>query len=634
MDSDQIIRVPLHSFPGTGLTLPAGSQVLTPRQTADPMALQRSALLLAIQERVLLAKAETCQFTDRERFRILLLLPDKTRRQTAARLTLDALLDLCEQEPGWCLEIVFGLGTHPRMQPQDIEQMLGRDRLQRLERLGSALHQQSTLCPLPLRPLTVKGPKLDEAGDGDGEGGTEVQLEVPDILWSCDMVLVAGDTDLHPYEGRGGSGGINKMIAIGIGCLSTIRITHSMEILNHHRTRPGEADNRFVKTVDHFARAIIDALMHPKGILRCAPMGISVVAGQNDQPVSFWIGNHEEERSALLHQLKVERTLELKNAIDFVIADTEPEKGTDLLAGARGLHFLCSYDDKDNRLLCRRPRRRTAVMYNPCHQLCNANGIGNTGTVLHLRALQQFAIEALNSRPEAKPATLESNSRSTDSFDRQQRLKAAVLNRWERYLKLVSKEDEIFAHLEQLLVDHGKGDAPVAAILENIDGALPNSFGAHQHVLEGTRMRLLDADADSALIFFREALEQLGFKGLGEGGQRALRLLAILGKFDQLLVATQNLSVLEFLNSGAPPRDEPEESSRSGRNHEQPMRPFELVGLRGISLLEYTPQQSLDLAMERHHELQEHGGPPPSGDPGRPLKIAFLRKPVILRRSR
>jgi hypothetical protein len=136
-------------------------------------------------------------------------------------------------------------------------------------------------------------------------------------------------------------------------------------------------------------------------------------------------------------------------------------------------------------------------------------------------------------------------------------------------------------------------------------------------------------------MFVREALETLGFKGLGEGGQRALRLLSILRKFDQLLVATLNPAVLEFLNSDKLwTGDEQQFSQPSRRADKQPNRPFEAVGLYGISLRKYSPQQGLELAIERHRQLQEYSEKIPSGDRGSQLRVAFLQEPVILMRSR
>ncbi|MFM8525695.1 MAG: lactate racemase domain-containing protein, partial [Cyanobacteriota bacterium] len=374
MDSNEPLRQQLLSFRGSTLKLPADCQVLTPEAVTRP-ALDRQTLLQTIQERVLENEAPDGIMESQRSCRLLLLLPDKTRRQTAARLAVDALIDLCEREDRFTLTIVFGLGTHPRMTPDDITRILGSERQQRLIRLNVALHQQTTLNPLPRRRIRIADPLASKSN--------EMAIQMPEILWNCDLLLVAGDTDLHPYEGRAGSGGIHKMLAIGVGCLSTIRMTHSLDILTDPLTRPGEKGNRFVELVDYFAKEIINALRTPRGPLIAAPIGISTVALRVDQPEAFWIGDREEERTCLMQPLKQERTVAMREAVDVVIADTEEEKGTDLLAGARSLHFLCNFNKSNNPILCKTSPWRTALLFNGCHEMRNAHGIGNSGTVLH-----------------------------------------------------------------------------------------------------------------------------------------------------------------------------------------------------------------------------------------------------------
>ena len=483
MDTPPGITVALQSYPGADLTLPYGSQLLTPHQSAASQSLDLPELRSRIQTRLRQERAASADLNGRSTCRLLLLLPDKTRRQNATRLTLDALLELAEQEQGWSVEIVFGLGTHPLMNDADIAQIVGHERLQKIKLLGVRLQQQTTLCSLSVRTITVPAPPQLSGGINGNHESAEVHLNVPEILWHSDIILVAGDTDLHPYEGRGGSGGINKMIAIGIGCLNTIRMTHCMDILTHSQTRPGEAKNRFVEMVDYFAAAIIKSAMHPAGSLHQKPLGISVIARHSDQPEAFWIGSCEQERASLLKQLKKERTLELRESVNIVITDTETAKATDLLAGARSLHFLCLYDDNNNRLISESSTHKTAIMYNQCHQISNANGIGNTGTVLHLNALKTFALEALRKSQDLDPTAIPNDDQTdTRKVAIARQLKHAVLSRWEQYLQLVSEEDQVFAELEQALVELQKGKAKNLEVIALIDERLPHSFGEHRHV--------------------------------------------------------------------------------------------------------------------------------------------------------
>jgi hypothetical protein len=624
------MRLPLQSFSGQTLTLPDGSQVLTPRAVSRPV-LASSELVQKIQKRVLadLAAGEAGSPIPRS---LLLLLPDKTRRQTASRLALDALLGLCEQNRHLSLTVLFGLGTHPLMTLQDIAQILGTERQSRLTRLGVSLHQQTTLDSLPQRWVTVPNP-LAGTRSLTAQNNDQVTIGVPEMLWQCDLILVAGDTDLHPYEGRAGSGGIHKMIAIGVGCLSAIRLTHSMEVLTHPLTRQGEAGNQFVALVDHLARTIIEELRPPKGKLMAAPIGISVVARQADQPEAFWIGACEEERAVLMKPLELERTMTLQTSVDFVVADTEHEKGTDLLAGARSLHFLCNFDDNENQLLCRSTPLRTALLFNACHEVRNAHGIGNTGTMLHLQALKQFAQDAWQSLDMPGFQSGSAHVSLKQRFLLGQTLKRSILDRWELYLHLVSEEDEIFASLDHALAASPTSQSTIRDVLVVLDQALPHSFGAHRHVIAGTRQRLLGSDVPSALAFLRQATDQLGFKGLGEGGQRALRLLAILRNFDQLLVATDNPVVLDFLEGFSSRRDllnAPVQSQ--GADSDSSALPCGLIGLLGISLQVLSPQDALDGALRWHRQLLEAFTVAGQPDLQPPLRLAFLQQPVILRR--
>lgn len=628
MASSGPIALELQSFPGSTITLPAGTQVLAPTASVGA-ALDRSTLIATIQERVVEALNKDSNPSPRQTYRLLLLLPDKTRRQTAAHLAIDALLDLCERHEHLSLTIVFGLGTHPRMTPADVSAILEPERERRLNNLAVPLLQQTTLNSLPCRTLQVADPR--------GRADETVTLQVPEHLWDCDLLFVAGDTDLHPYEGRAGSGGIHKMLAIGVGCMSTVRITHSLDVLTHPLTRPGESGNRFVQLVDHFAREIIQALRGVNGQLLTDPIGISVVSREKDRVEAFWIGDREEDRARLMEPLARERTMVLRDCVDVVIADTEWEKGTDLLAGARSLHLLCNFNDRGNTILCRSSHCRSALLFNACHENRNAHGIGNSGTVLHLQALLQFSLEAWRSHAAAQgndstalePALKQRSSRETD-------LKETILDRWERYLHLVSEEEKVFGALEQALeeeVNGNSGDPPSTGRrpLQLLEQALPHSFGAHRHLFSGTRTRLLHSDALSALDFLRRSSDQLGFKGLGEGGQRALRLLALLRNFDQLHVATDNLVVLDFLRQFNPGREAG--SDAPDRQAERiPTSPLGLIGLQGISLREHTPQAALEITLRQHELVRQARRSMPAeegGSSGR--RLAFLQQPVIVR---
>ena len=615
----------LQSFPGSRLTLPCGSQVLIPGGVDTP-ALDRPGLISTIQKRVQRTWEAASPEPERAGCRVLVLLPDKTRRQTASRLTLDALIDLCERDQRFSLTLLFGLGTHPRMTAQDLSTLLEPERERRLSRLGVPMLQQTTLSSLACRSLEVTDPRESAQGT--------LTLQVPELLWCCDLLLVAGDTDLHPYEGRAGSGGIHKMLAIGVGCMSTVRITHALEVLMHPETRPGASGNPFVQLVDHFALEIIRAL-RATGPLQSDPIGISVVSRQPDQVEAFWMGDREEERAGLMAPLVRERTMNLRESVELVVADTEQEKGTDLLAGARNLHLLCTFNSGKNPILCPTTACRSALLFNACHEGRNAHGIGNSGTLLHLQALLQFSLERWRSLPSLEGMESRDPRPLPErrwAWNRQ--LKMTILDRWERYLHLVSEEERVFGELEQALVVACRSEraATIRLVppLALLDQSLPHSFGAHRHLFEGCRSRLLRSGPLVALDFLRQSSDQLGFKGLGEGGQRALRLLSLLRSFDQLHVATANPVVLRFLDQFNPPRDQANsDDTTSARTID--LHPFGLIGLHGLSLRELSPQQALDRVLEDHDRICQAESPASEPALAPQRKLAFLQQPVILR---
>ena len=615
----------LKSFPGSRLTLPAGSQVLIPDGVEAP-ALVRTELIAAIQERVRSSWRSPDASPQQRPCRLLLLLPDKTRRQTASRLALDALLDLCERDQRFTLTLLFGLGTHPRMSEPDLSVILEPRRQRRLKRLAIPVLQQTTLSSLPCRNLTVRDPRSSSR--------ESITLQVPEPLWCADLVLVAGDTDLHPYEGRAGSGGIHKMLAIGVGCMGTVRITHAMDVLTDPQTRPGASGNRFVELVDHFALEIIRAL-RGTGRLQADPIGVSVVCRQQEQVEAFWIGDKEAERAQLMRPLLRERTLKLRESVQLVVADTEPGKGTDLLAGARSLHLLCNLNSADNPILCPEAPWKTAVLFNPCHESSNAHGIGNSGTVLHLQALLQFSLESW--RELAKPgaqAGERSEAPLTQRWRWSRTLKTKILERWERYLHLVSEEERVFGALEQALeAAEGSRTAEPREMqpLALLDQALPHSFGAHRHLFEGCRSRLLRSGPIEALAFLRNSSDQLGFKGLGEGGQRALRLLALLRSFDQLVVATANPVVLDFLNQFNPePNQKNGDEGGAATAATIHLKPFGLIGLQGLSLRELSPQRALDRVIKQHEQISRALVTAEASACKGPWRLAVVQQPVIL----
>ena len=443
-------------------------------------------------------------------------------------------------------------------------------------------------------------------------------------------VFIAGQASQNNAEvnsalGSRGSGGINKMLVVGIGCLNCIRITHTMEVLSHALTRPGEANNHFVKLLDHFTTEILSQLRGKSGRLKTNPIGVSVLAKKTDQPDCIWIGDQDKNRSVLTKQLEMERTVTLDHPVSFVIIDTERRKATDILAGARSLHFLCSFDDPSNQLLRSRPACRSALMFNACHEAKNSNGIGNAGTLLHLNALRSFVHESIT---EARDRGLIAVN-NTLSDNKRRIIKKAILARWEEYLRLVSNEDDFFARVESLLIriisakNNIQDKAPLLEELaHSLDESFAHSFGNHRHVITGTRHHFAHSGARDALLFLQQSTNALGFKGLGEGGQRALRLLVILQKFDTLYIATDNQHVLQFLAELNHPPGISNIDQPSGRSLIGPEP--NILGLTGISLNDHSPQAALQLALDQHHDQTI---------PFNGSELAFIQEPVIIKRD-
>ena len=639
MDPGKAPQIQLKSYPNSKLELPIGAQTLIPKE-APAKAIPRELSLAKLRNHLLPLLTEAQANGTQSAIRVLLLLPDKTRKQTAARLLIDTMIELCQSVQTLSFDIIFGLGTHPLMSAGDITTMLGPQRLERLAGLGTTLQQQTTLKPLAQRHITIPpppkildgtaataAPKQTTTCQDNGESGRSegTRVGLPAALWQYDYIISGGDTDLHPYEGRAGSGGINKMLVVGIGCLNCVRITHTMEVLSHALTRPGEANNHFVKLLDYFTKEILAQLRGGSSRLKANPIGVSVLARKTDQPDYIWVGDQDKNRSVLTKQLEEERTVALNQPVSLVIIDTERRKATDILAGARSLHFLCSFDDPSNQLLRSRPACRSALMFNACHEAKNSNGIGNAGTLLHLNALRSFVHESIT---EARDSGLiEGNNGLSDN--KRRNIKEAVLARWKNYLQLVSNEDDFFARVESLLIgiisanNNIQDKAPLLdELVHSLDDSFAHSFGNHRHVITGTRHHFAHSGARDALLFLQQSTNAIGFKGLGEGGQRALRLLVILQKFDTLYIATDNQHVLQFLAElNHPPGisniDQPPGRSLIGAEPN-------ILGLTGISLNNHSPQAALQLALDQHQDQTI---------PFNGSELAFIQEPVIIKRE-
>ncbi|MFM7312253.1 MAG: hypothetical protein ACKO0M_03640, partial [Cyanobium sp.] len=422
-------------------------------------------------------------------------------------------------------------------------------------------------------------------------------------------------------------------LVIGLGNMAVIKRTHSLAVLSGRHRRSDQPGGRFVRLLDHYADALIEAMARaPDCRAAGAPWGVSVVC--TDQATGslqgYWIGQQERERQALHRLILQDRSCRLDQPLHFVVADAERNKATDILAGARALQFLCSAHDTGPPLLVPRPTPRTALLFNPCLESRNRGGVGNSGTWEHLEVLASSLREQL-------PRLRRQLGKITDGDELQRLLhqaRQACLLRWRRHLRLVSDEDALFnglrGQLEQILETRRSG-SPVEA--ETIARTLSVELNrllrsqAHPDSRHGQLLldlqRLCDCGAhDLALASLNAALAEQSFRGLGEGGQRVLRLLQILQTFDHLVVATANAAVQTYLEELSPDLSASlHPALRQDSLISEPFR-LDVLGMSWIDLRDSTASEALDRCHAAHRRLLPQDIE---------LGMALIQEPVLLK---
>jgi len=150
MDLGQAQQINLKSYPNSQLELPLGAQILTPKD-GPTKGIPRELSLAKLRAHLLPLLTQVYGGQSQSDIRVLLLLPDKTRKQTAARLLIDTMIELCQSVQTLSFDIIFGLGTHPVMSDGDIATMIGP---QRLERLAARHHPATANNPQTACPTT------------------------------------------------------------------------------------------------------------------------------------------------------------------------------------------------------------------------------------------------------------------------------------------------------------------------------------------------------------------------------------------------------------------------------------------------------------------------------------------------
>lgn len=598
------ISVSLQSFPAYSLDLPHDAELLLPcvgeREEINPSQI-RKYLHQALSVRLSSLKAGEKK--------VLLVLPDHTRRSEASHLAVDTLLALVDSQPDISLTVIFGLGSHPLMGQESIGNLLGVDRYLALQQRSIPILEQTTLRPLPSRSLNVAKPAWSAPG--------MLRLDLPSVLWDSHLIVVAGNTELHPYESRSGSGGLHKMLVIGLGNQSIIHHTHDIHVLKDPALKKRLVDSRFVQLLDYYAKAIIQALLSSR--LAVPPLGFSVVCLEpSDSAVhGVWIGEKDAERIVLTSQLYKERTCRLGKPLDFVISDPETSKSTDLLAGARSLHLLCTADDPRRPVLSRSSPLRTAFLFNTCHEVANADGIGNRGTKRHLDVLAeciQSELVLLFKQPSCT-AQLLTQSRSR------------ALRYWQRYLHLMSIQEDFFLSLSKLAQDVqtlGSANSQCSEVQKEMSMRLnrykdvPGLLGRRLCSLLRHCMAANWSCVQREVSDWNESLPSHAF---AEGGQRALRFLLILQRFDRFVIATDNPAVIAYLEMLSP--DLRHLKSPSWFKVLPPDSPFrlDLLGVSGLDLRQQSPSQALQSCYTAHQLLR--------GCP-RESSCGFIQNPILL----
>ena len=462
--------------------------------------------------------------------------------------------------------------------------------------------------------------------------GRSYSVSLPEALWHHDLILVAGDTKIHPYEGRCGSGGIYKMLAVGIASLHAIRRSHSTKVLLHHSTRVGNVHSAFVQFIETIAQDICKALLKPdlysidssQPHPRTAPLGLSVAASSDEDIWGLWLGQDEPDRRRLTRLVQDMYTVTLDQPVHVVISDLDPYKGTDILAGARALQYLWDWHCTTNPLLAGQGNNRVAVLFNPCYESQNAGGIGNHGTKEHLDVLEAIVLTRLPHLRQhlANLSDLEAvlGVLQTERQD--------ILEEWYKHLKVTSEADNFFdllyaqvleiRNFDLMGMDSTQAQNELRETLENYSG----SYNAVQRSVLGLVERYTQNSDLTALL---EAIAQCQadyweHPGLGEGGQRVFRLLGLCQTFQIFILATNNLEVLDYLAVLDPPLNGDLAPHLQG-DLQQAGITLSVLGLLGVNSQDGQEQRAIDLALHYGQWLN-----PPDTD----LQVAFLRDPLII----
>ncbi|NER79662.1 MAG: hypothetical protein F6K42_08780 [Leptolyngbya sp. SIO1D8] len=476
--------------------------------------------------------------------------------------------------------------------------------------------------------LEVRFLKLQENQTVTLHQGKKYIIEIPEQLFTHDLTFIAGDTRIHPYEGRYGSGGINKMLSVGIASLNEIRRSHSTRILTHPLTCPGEAGSLFVTRIAATATSIRDTLLtRPQTRAMAVPYGFTVIGKSETAIWDLAFGQDESARQDLAATFTQRYTVTIKAPLDVVISDVEPHKATDITAGARALQYVANWHRPDNPLLNNPEQGCVALLFNPCNEAKNNLGIGNDGTKLHMDVLGDFLQQV---RPQlSKNLAYAASPQAVKQILTIAR--QAVLERWQQHLCSNSEVTDWLEELQRLartgMQQAQQGSVPrdlTKFLSERMDryGRGPNHVNRAILSIEYQFQKSGDWEALLNALIALSALYQ-EHEGLGEGGQRTIRLLKLCRTFKTLVLVTNNINVLEYLNWLDPPLTHYLPDAVRSQYHRRGIR-ASVLGLVPIHLQHTSAEEATRIAISygRWHKPEvKH------------LQVGFLTHPLILKKS-
>lgn len=626
----------LQSYPEYNVKVPPQTNVFFPRSPAPYDTLDRNELVSYCKKEIHTAIAIGEKKHQKNIKSILLILPDKTRSQVAARILIDAILNIVNNKPELKVTLLYGLGTHPLMSLKEIEKLIGKERYSKLQAIGIAIKQQTTkiktneLVEIIINPHSFQeiANKSETAPYSRQKNSTRYSVKIPQLLFNHHLTLIAGDTKIHPYEGRYGSGGINKMLAVGIASLNEIRRSHSTSVLLATTARAGDPTSPFIKMIDTTAEGIQQAMIsRPESQAMSVPYGFTVLAQDEDQIWEAAFGDHENYRQELAQNNYHSHVFYVDTTFNLVISDIEPKRGTDILAGARALQYICDWNEESAPLLKPPNQNSVALLYNPCNEPLNNSGIGNDGTKEQLDILLEMTQEH---RDLIKGQLLKATS--WQEIEKILRIsRDDLLKQWQLHLQVVSEADQIWLQLEKLakkvLADRSKGvfDYTIEQSLHKMLFKYAGKYNVTMKIIsqllqqyeQGHDFRGIIDQINSQVFAHQEHF------GLGEGGQRALRLLKICQHFKYFFIATFNPVVISYIHQLNPDLTEYISPSLQDQSNFK-SRSITLLGIQTIDLNTCSPQIALDIAYHYSASFESSA---------KGIEIAYLKKPVILRRN-